>query len=251
MEPIINCSNCGIEYPRRSLNCPSCGQIGISKLYKYVSYNERSLSILINKKIWCPTAKSLNDPFEFHFYLTQDSFSGIPINQESIEHAKNMIKEMPIICFSEVNNDILMWSHYSQGHTGFCIEFERRENNDLGKWDLCAPVIYNPDNKALSFTPEEITESKSFAKIVTSKSSHWHYEKEWRLIAHRKYTDNLIPLPAPISRIIFGCKMGINEKKTIARILGSNIKYAEAKQVKSEFALKIESIDFNKIVDAS
>ena len=119
MEPIINCSNCKTEYPRRRLKCPSCGQVGISKLYKYVSYSERSLSILINKQIWCPKAKSLNDPFEFHFDLTQDSIGGIPIDQTSLENAKEAVKEMRVICFSEVNDDILIWSHYTQGHTGF------------------------------------------------------------------------------------------------------------------------------------
>lgn len=249
MEPKITCSKCDTEFPRRSFKCPNCGHIEISKLYKYVSYNERSLSILINKQIWCPKANSLNDPFEFHFNLTQDSFRGLPI--DPIEYAINQSKEMPVICFSEVNDDILMWSHYTQGHTGFCIEFERKEDNDLGMWNSCVPVIYNPENKPLSFTLEEITKPESFTKIATSKSLHWEYEKEWRLIGHHEYADTLIPLPAPISCIIFGCKMGINEKKTIARILGPNIKYAEAKQMKSKFALKIESIDFNKIIDAS
>ncbi|NTU53972.1 MAG: DUF2971 domain-containing protein [Chlorobiaceae bacterium] len=177
-----------------------------------------------------------DDPFEFHFNLTQDR--GLRV--DPTEDAINQSKEMSVICFSEVNDKILMWSHYTQGHAGFCIELERKENNDLGKWDLCAPVIYNPENKPLSFTPEEITKPESFTKIATSKSSHWAYEKEWRLIGHHEYADTLIPLPAPISCIIFGCKMGINEKKTIARILGSNMKYAEAKQMKSEFALKIE-----------
>lgn len=250
MEPIINCSNCKTEYPRRRLKCPSCGHVGISKLYKYVSYSERSLSILINKQIWCPKAKSLNDPFEFHFDLTQDSIGGIPIDQTSLENAKKDVKEMPVICFSEVNDDILMWSHYTQGHTGFCIEFERKEDNDLGMWDSCAPIVYNSDNQVLIFTPQQLKNSESFTKIATSKSPYWGYEKEWRLIAHHDLADKLIPLPVPISRIIFGCNMGINERKTIARILGPDMKYAEAKKKKTEFALSITPIEFNDIISA-
>ncbi|MBC2704411.1 DUF2971 domain-containing protein [Desulfobacula sp.] len=250
MEPIINCSNCKTEFFRRRLQCPSCGQVGISKLYKYVSYSERSLSILINKQIWCPKAKSLNDPFEFHFDLTQDSIGGIPIDRTSLENAKNDVKEMPVICFSEVNDDILMWSHYSQGHTGFCIEFERKEDNYLGMWDSCAPVIYNFDNQVLSFTPQQLENSESFTKIATSKSPHWGYEKEWRLIARREFADILVPLPAPISCIIFGCNMSINERKAIARILGPDMKYVKAKKKKKEFALSRIPIDFNDIINA-
>jgi len=215
-----------------------------------VSYSERSLSILINKQLWCPKAKSLNDPFEFHFNLAQNSIGGIPIDQISIEGTKDAIKEMPVICFSEVNDDILMWSHYTHGHIGFCIEFERKEDNYLGMWDSCVPVIYNSDKQVLSFTPQQLEKPDSFTKIATSKSPHWGYEKEWRLIGRHDLADKLIPLPAPISRIIFGCKMGIDERKTIARILGSNMRYAEAKKIITEFALSIVSIEFSDIINA-
>jgi hypothetical protein len=192
----------------------------------------------------------LNDPFEFHFDLTQDSIGGIPIDQTSLENTKEDVKEMPVICFSEVNEDILMWSHYTQGHTGFCIEFERKEDNDLGMWESCAPIVYNSDIHVLSFTPQQLEEPESFTNIATSKSPHWGYEKEWRLIGLHDLADKLIPLPAPISRIIFGCSMGINERKTIARILGPDMKYAEAKKKKTEFALSITPIEFNDIISA-
>ena len=250
MEPSINCSNCKTDFPRRMIKCPSCGQVGIAKLYKYVSYNEHSLSILINREIWCPKAKSFNDPFEFHFDLTQDSIDGIPIDQISLENAKEDMKELTVICFSEINDDILMWSHYTQGHTGFCIEFERKEENDLGKWDYCLPVLYNADNRVLSFTPQQLENSKAFAKIATSKSPHWGYEKEWRLIVRHDLANKVIPLPAPITGIIFGCKMEHNERKTIANILGPDMKYAEAKKSRTEFVLSINPIEFKDIISA-
>lgn len=208
------------------------------------------MSILINKQIWCPKAKSLNDPFEFHFYLTQDSIGGIPIDQKSLENAQEAVKEMPVICFSEVNDDILMWSHYTQGHTGYCIEFERKEENDLGKWEYCAPVVYKTDNQVLSFTLQQLENHETFTKIATSKSPHWGYEREWRLIVRHDLADKLISLPASITGIILGCNMGVDERKTIARILGSDMKYAEAKKRKAEFALSITPIEFNEIMNA-
>ncbi len=248
MEPNINCSNCKTDFPRRRLKCPSCGQIGVAKLYKYVSYSARSLSILINRQIWCPKAKSLNDPFEFHFDLTQDNIAGIPIDTTLLENAKEDVKEIAVICFSEVNNDILMWSHYTQGHAGFCIELERKEENDLGNWDYCAPVVYNTDNRVLTFTPQQLENSESFTKIATSKSPHWRYEREWRLIVRHDLANKHIPLPAPISGIIFGCNMGINERKTIVHILGPDMNYTEAKIRRNEFALSLIPTEFNDIM---
>jgi hypothetical protein len=36
----------------------------VLKLYKYRAYNERSLSMLINKRIWVSKPTAFNDPFD-------------------------------------------------------------------------------------------------------------------------------------------------------------------------------------------
>lgn len=53
---------------------------------------------------------------------------------------------MGVVCLSEHGDDILMWSHYSDGHQGFCLEFDRER---LEAWKFCQPVDY--DQKYLSF----------------------------------------------------------------------------------------------------
>ena len=37
--------------------------------------------------------------------------------------ANSYLDEMGVFCMSEVKDQILMWAHYSEGHTGFCLEF--------------------------------------------------------------------------------------------------------------------------------
>jgi len=248
MEPTIDCPHCAKVYPRRQLHCPSCGQIGVPKLYKYLPYNAHSLSLLINKQIWCPKAKTLNDPFEFNFHLTATNLWGIPINQASLEKTKNDLKELGVVCFSEINNDILMWSHYADGHSGFCIEFERSDNNDLGKWDYCLPVTYDAV-EAPSFDPPCLEERASVAKIVSSKAPNWSYEKEWRLIISREFADGLISLPARITAVIFGCKMDDTRRRTIANIQGRDVSYLEAVQLKDSCGLSIKQILFEAVIE--
>lgn len=238
MKPAIECFNCKRVYPQRRLYCPSCGQIGTSKLYKYFSFNAQSLSIIINKEIWAPKVKLLNDPFEFYFHLNDKNIDDIPIDQKSIESAKDAIKEYGVICLSEINNDILMWSHYADRHTGFCIEFERSDKNDLGKWDKCLPVNYAEE--VPSFSYQQITDSAAFAKIVSTKAQNWKYEKEWRLISYEANTS--IPLPAEITSVIFGCKMDDTRRRTIENILGRDMLYYEAIQLKDRFSLEIKPI---------
>jgi len=199
--------------------------------------------LLINKKIWCPRAKTLNDPFEFHFHLRDKTIAGIQINQASLEEASKSIKELGVICLSEINNDILMWSHYSNGHTGFCIEFERSENNDLGKWEFCLPVAYDSINVP-SFDPERITERGAIAEIVSRKAPNWSYEKEWRLIISHEFANGFIFLPAKITAIIFGCKMDYAKRHAIANILRGDVTYFEAIQMKDSFCLDIKPLVF-------
>jgi len=248
MEPTIDCPNCAKVYPRRELHCPSCSQIGVPKLYKYFPFNSHSLSVLINKNIWCPKAKTLNDPFEFHFHLTDTNLGGIPINQPSLEEAKKAIKELGVVCLSEINNDILMWSHYADGHTGFCIEFERSDDNDLGKWNYCLPVTYDAVDVP-SVDPASIEDRASVAKIVSSKAPNWSYEKEWRLIISHESADGLISLPARITSVIFGCKMDGARRHTIANILHRDVFYLEAIQQKDRFCLEIKQILFEAIIE--
>ena len=249
MEPTIECPDCGHKYQRRRLRCPNCNKVAIARLYKYLPYNENSLSILINKEIWCPKAKSLNDPFEFQFHLTKLSMNGIPIEQDSIREAQHQVRELGVVCLSEINDNILMWSHYAQGHTGFCIEFERTEENDLGNWDICLPVVYPSDNQIPAFSPNEFLDNKALAKIATTKASDWYYEKEWRLIT--KIENRLIPLPENITAIIFGCLMDNSKRRTIAKIMGPDIRYMEAVKHKNTFILEIKQVIFDLIMDAS
>jgi hypothetical protein len=246
MEPNIKCPNCEHEYPHRGLHCPSCGQIGIPKLYKYLPFNDHSLSLIINKEIWCPKAKTLNDPFEFNFHLTDTSIGGIPINQHSVEEAKEAIKEHGVVCLSEINHEILMWSHYTDGHTGFCIEFERSDNNELGKWDYCLPVTYDA-TQVPSFDYQQLEEKASFAKIASIKAPNWSYEKEWRLIVRPEFANALIPLPTKITSVIFGCKMDDPRRRTVANILRHDVSYLEAIQLKDHFSLDIKPILFEAI----
>ncbi len=36
------------------------------------------------------------------------------------------IKKKGILCLSEKNDDILMWSHYGNKHSGICLEFDKK-----------------------------------------------------------------------------------------------------------------------------
>lgn len=89
-------------------------------------------------------------------------------------------KKWGVISLSEDALNPLLWSHYAASHTGFCVKF------DVAK--LCKDFM--------SFKVWQVSYKTSYPKInpitndhlnslitrLTTKSSHWSYEKEWRFI---------------------------------------------------------------------
>jgi hypothetical protein len=234
-EPTIKCKYCGNEYIKRKLRCDKCDKIGIASLYKYVSYNVNSLSILVKRKIWIPKAESLNDPFEFEFKIEEMKYNGISIDEESMSEAKRQMKQMGVLSFSDKNDDILMWCHYSDAHTGFCIEFERNQENDLGNYDSCIPVNYEEDLP--QYYSKQLEDKSTIASILTTKSNHWNYENEWRILAQIGNIET--ELPGRITGIVFGQRMTLEQKETIRSILKDEVSYYYTKNDDKKYSLEV------------
>ncbi|NQY21454.1 MAG: DUF2971 domain-containing protein [Campylobacteraceae bacterium] len=82
-----------------------------------------------------------------------------------------------VCCFSETNDNLLMWSHYSSSAKGFCLEFDCSHNN-FGK---ILPVKYVKNPPTVDFKRIFSMDRMYFLKtLLCTKSDHWKYEKEWR-----------------------------------------------------------------------
>lgn len=99
-----------------------------------------------------------------------------------------------------------MWSHYTNKHKGFCIEY------DLSKCSVkhiryFHPIIYNDKRyeiknkdfwiKRFLYLHKEdgitIQEAKNIGDIILAsmvKSLNWEYEKEWRITIPKNIIDN-------------------------------------------------------------
>jgi hypothetical protein len=85
-----------------------------------------------------------------------------------------------LVCLSEVADDLLMWSHYADSHRGICLAFDWQTEF----FSQAQPVIYQktrPHVNPIFQTHEEMLEH-----ALLTKSDHWKYEKEWRIIQYRK-----------------------------------------------------------------
>jgi len=243
----------------------------ISRLYKYQALNAYSLAMLVNRKMWLSKPEKFNDPFDCALTpglakTSEDSqhqlFQVIdelycpkeadavkagmmgknqikPTTEDNDERVETHIaeaREMGIFSLSSTWSNILMWSHYANNHTGFCVGFERAnaEENFLSH-HMCRPVHYTDKYPNLNRVVH-----LSDVNLYT-KAEDWKYEKEWRLVA--KAGNQLLPLPAPIRSIIFGLKASPETIATVKNAVRDlDIEFSRAVQAPGRYALEYEAI---------
>ena len=258
----------------------------VNKLYKYRPFSARALRMLANNELYFAASNAFNDPFDcrarkdFEFNDNNDLISkmapleathqGIAVSeavaylkevtatQDAIQDYKKrkselfqllVLQSFGICSFSEIPNDILMWSHYSDGHKGFCAEFIRTDENML-KWARSVDYPTNDEFPCIDYwktKPEEQIEE--FTKIILTKSKHWCYEKEWRILDRPSeidatYSGHTSTYPdSMLSGIIFGARMPQKDRKTIIDILSKKaVSFYEAVIVKDRFELSVVDI---------
>lgn len=190
---------------------------GIYFILIHKGYNKKELSNIKyiatqNKKRFLSL---LNDLIDFYFTDIQDIIR----------------KSTHIVCFSEVIDSVIMWSHYAQNHEGFALEYNLKPiltdiQNDN---KLLMPVIYKDKRyDATSFFLEAISKilkvSISTLNIMTIintilyKSKSWEYEKEWRLILTEHSKEEVMSIPFKPKAIYYGARISKIHRKILHNI---------------------------------
>ena len=124
-------------------------------------------------------------------------------------------------CLADDYKNRLMWSHYGDSHKGFCIEYDY---TGFDRMDIVPfPVAYTservkiPWKAAITKDPEDIANAtKVFMQALLTKDEAWSYEREWRILIHKKDNANL-KMP-PISCIYIGALCKEKHKKELVKI---------------------------------
>jgi hypothetical protein len=139
---------------------------------------------------------------------------------EGIQKFIRANKGIGVTCFSEKNDSILMWSHYSDGHHGFCLEFDTHFAPfyyDIRIFDIILiQVVYSKSYPSLSL--KEINESNGLVHpikpLARNKWKDWSYEKEWRLISWRGSME--FPYdPSSLTSIYLGMTISSDDEKKL------------------------------------
>jgi len=169
------------------------------------------------------------------------------------------IPDFRIFCLSEINNNLLMWSHYSEKHRGVVIELEGIDALDSA-WLAAQPMTYQSSPPMLATIPEWIkiiTGQQSidllslFPKYACTKTPEWAYEKEWRVVSFKRkgetghYTDYPFN-PQELRSVYLGCDIPDDDANDIISLLKydlSHVKVYRAKKLNRERKLSFKIIE--------
>lgn len=215
-------------------------------LYKYRSMASPGLEELFSeRKIYLNDATKFNDPFEcrpalayhqsslkrqtFLKTMTRDRYpdadkkavkklmkgKGPMLTDPNVLEAsyKGFVSSVGIYCLSERKDDILMWSHYADSHRGLCLKFDASTEETIF-WEAFK-VIYQEEYPNINIM--DMSKAEEFRKALLTKSTHWEYEQERRIL---KMEQEGGPgyyrfLPELLKGVILGAQMTTENKNTI------------------------------------
>ncbi|MCK4375269.1 MAG: DUF2971 domain-containing protein, partial [Candidatus Brocadiae bacterium] len=160
------------------------------------------------------------------------------------QFTEQLRNQVGMVCLSEISNDLLMWSHYADGHRGVCVEFTAREPRHVDFIGSAQPVTYKDEIPQVKLYTDD-TQILVRAAVLT-KASHWAYEKEWRDI-DMVLGPGVKNLPGGvISGVIFGCRMTDKHRNWIRDLVAGRcppvVPY-EARQREGAFALDVRPVE--------
>jgi hypothetical protein len=245
-------------------------------LYKYYAFNKtfktRTKKIFKENEIYFATPEQFNDPFDSRVGLSYEGTEDQWIqflddwysrNEPSLlpeqrRHKVNIclsnrndipkllsfsfLKKMGVYCMSEINDDILMWSHYSEGHTGFCLKFDA--NNEF--FGRSQKITYSKNYPNVNFFAN--TQLEKTQAMLLTKAQHWDYEKEWRIIDYKEGSGIKHFPEKHLIGVIIGCHMlEGNKQKIIKWCTDRNPRPTlyETKPKTREFGLDIIQINYS------
>jgi hypothetical protein len=259
---------------------------GLNHLYKYTRFDRNSYyENLFENVLYFPNITQLNDPFDSQVTIRYDLCTEAQLDailERSIPNydennfeqkmkkkiAKDEFRLNPklmeerlfnfvqqrvgIFSLAESKDNLLLWSHYSDDHKGFCVEFDAVKLYNLlinvFIWQNVKTFIFKVEyqDEFPIIIPTIDNDEERLKKQFLIKSKAWEYEQEWRILVLDGTRENEIP-EGVIKNIYLGLNaVEENEKicKALLKKYNPNVGLFKAQKKKNEFGLEFEKINF-------
>jgi hypothetical protein len=238
-------------------------------LYKYRPNSSFTDEIFAEKNIWFSNPNDFNDPFDCQITIDSNNsedqirrwiaknastLNGQEIKRRAKDLIKNpnkwhnilndcarqIINQTGVCCFAKKKNNLLMWSHYANSHTGVCLGFDILKDSNL--FETVIPARYDKSYPSFNY----LSNPNDFTKmLIQTKSNDWEYEEEYRSLKI-DFKGNFRYKEIALVEVSFGCKCTLKEVFRIKELISSNfahqIIFKKAVISKTQFSLDFINI---------
>ena len=197
-------------------------------VYKYRHVSEHSLRLLYPCELYYAAPREFNDPFELEFSVhirprtkhnkTEHELRALKaklqdIRQSIISDIRKQFDTARLGFFSasEPRDHPLMWSHYADGHKGFCVGIHTDAFNPEGIRNVTysdkpflIDCVIADDWEGVRVLPAESKDD--LVNVMCHKAEFWSYEKEWRVLGDRASQASEYD-PSALLEVILGQRM--------------------------------------------
>jgi hypothetical protein len=260
-------------------------KISPETVFRYKPYDAFGKKLVLNQELYFCTYEQLNDPFEGAICCTRHElmteielkkwlseahefeYPALKLSERSklidalyeelikddkkelISRSRKMHEatrsDSGIISLSCLENNQMMWSHYANGHRGFCIGFHTDLLKGVGA--IMGKVDYTDSFPTIQNLPRNSDGYlRTFVTEAFTKHSDWAGEEEFRIFLE-PCVNRVVKFPIEaVASVSFGCKMPVLEREELAikcRALYPHAKLFQAVHKEHSFSIQLESID--------
>ncbi len=158
------------------------------------------------------------------------------------EQSETIQKGFGILSFAGKKENVLLWSHYSSCHQGFCVVFDghRLARDFVNRVAEPNPqfidfirVEYCVDMPIVVPQYDEEADLESYKRLITCKSRDWAYEDESRFVLVGKTNQEVQISKDTIVQVILGAQMPTEHIEQIVEVLRMHLPETEIVQAKT------------------
>ncbi|RON34672.1 hypothetical protein BK661_10145 [Pseudomonas frederiksbergensis] len=256
------------------------------RLYKYETLNARTLQNIKGQILYFGSPLGFNDPYDCALrpnivtpnddvveavraaYLAQERLTtGHPhefltkttqelremllraADSETRKYTDAFLHSRGVTCFTEKNDDLLMWSHYGGTYKGVCLEFD----TSTAPFEKISPVRYSQSLPDLHVSEILLGHNlEQVWQLFCTKSESWSYEREWRAFHEVAGTQYIYPSEA-LTGVYFGPDIDNESLEIVCLILaGQNetVRYYKGERSTTEFRVEFKEFTYTPYLQA-
>lgn len=201
-------------------------------LYKYRSFSNLGYleAIFERNQMYAAKFEELNDPMEGSYLYNPGD-----LTKDEVDKLYSDKSSYRILSLSETCNNMLMWSHYAESHSGIAIGVSITETEAKVR-----PVNYVDELGISSIRGGQSNGNDLVEELLTRKYKIWEYEREQRTLIKKALMKGTDFVGIEIRAIVLGLKISSANEENVNRWIKKycpNVKVSKMSRAKLDKGL--------------